>query len=114
VTLRVSNHGAGNPGAKALIRVGVANLLPAASLAPPELRAYDEFADRCRHFRRASNLMEANMSDLDKVISEAVAKQDVPFLVAMTGNAGGVTWSGTAGERSPGQVPRRYGLSHLR
>ena len=44
------------------------------------------------------------MSDLDKVISEAVAKQDVPFLVAMTGNAGGVTWSGTAGERSPGQA----------
>ena len=44
------------------------------------------------------------MSELDKVISEAVSKQDAPFLVAMTGNAGGVTWSGTAGECSPGQA----------
>ena len=43
------------------------------------------------------------MSELDKVISEAVAKQDAPFLVAMMGNAAGVTWSGAAGERSPGQ-----------
>jgi len=43
------------------------------------------------------------MAELDKVISEAVSKQDAPFLVAMTGNADGVTWSGTAGERSPGQ-----------
>jgi CubicO group peptidase (beta-lactamase class C family) len=43
------------------------------------------------------------MSNLDKVISDAVAKQDAPFLVAMTGNASGVTWSGAAGERSPGK-----------
>jgi len=44
------------------------------------------------------------MSDLDKVISEAVANQDVPFLVGMVGDAGGVVWSGAAGERSPGQA----------
>lgn len=42
------------------------------------------------------------MSELDKVIREAVSNQDAPFLVAMTGNADGVTWSGAAGERSPG------------
>ncbi|MGZ5131264.1 MAG: serine hydrolase domain-containing protein [Caldimonas sp.] len=44
------------------------------------------------------------MSELDQVISEAVSNQDVPFLVAMVGNAGGVTWAGAAGERSPGQA----------
>jgi CubicO group peptidase (beta-lactamase class C family) len=43
------------------------------------------------------------MSDLDNVISEAVASQDVPFLVGMLGDAKGVIWSGAAGERSPGQ-----------
>jgi methyl acetate hydrolase len=43
------------------------------------------------------------MSELDKVVNEAVAQQDVPFLVAMVGNAAGVTWAGAAGERSPGQ-----------
>ena len=43
------------------------------------------------------------MSELDKVISEAVSQQDVPFLVGMVGNAGGMTWAGAAGERSPGQ-----------
>src|SRR5271169_879784 len=44
------------------------------------------------------------MSNLDKVITDAVAKQDAPFLVAMTGHASGVTWSGAAGERSPGEA----------
>jgi CubicO group peptidase (beta-lactamase class C family) len=44
------------------------------------------------------------MSELDKVISEAVSHQDAPFLVGMVGNAGGVTWSGAAGERSPGKA----------
>jgi CubicO group peptidase (beta-lactamase class C family) len=43
------------------------------------------------------------MAELDRVIDEAVARQDAPFLVAMTGSANGVTWSGAAGERSPGQ-----------
>lgn len=44
------------------------------------------------------------MSDLDKVISDAVSHEDVPFLVGMLGNAAGATWSGAAGERSPGQA----------
>ena len=44
------------------------------------------------------------MSELDKVIGDAVSNHSVPFLVAMTGNASGVTWSGAAGERSAGQA----------
>ena len=44
------------------------------------------------------------MSELDKVIGEAVSNRSAPFLVAMTGNAAGTTWSGAAGERSPGQA----------
>ena len=38
------------------------------------------------------------MSDMDQVLSDAVAGQDVPFAVAMTGNAAGITYSGAAGE----------------
>lgn len=44
------------------------------------------------------------MAELDSVIDGAVARQDAPFLVAMTGNAAGVTWSGAAGEASPGNA----------
>jgi methyl acetate hydrolase len=44
------------------------------------------------------------MAELDSVISGSVARQDAPFLVAMTGNAAGVTWSGEAGESSPGKA----------
>ena len=43
------------------------------------------------------------MSELDEILADAVARQDAPFLVAMTGDASGVTWSGAAGERSPRQ-----------
>jgi len=43
------------------------------------------------------------MQQLQAVLDRAVAQGDVPFAVAMTGNGRGVTWSGTAGERSPGQ-----------
>ncbi len=43
------------------------------------------------------------MSELNKVLDEAVAREDVPFAVAMTANADGVIWSGAAGERAPGQ-----------
>ena len=43
------------------------------------------------------------MAELDQVIQAAVARQDAPFLVAMTGNSDGVMWSGCAGQRSPGQ-----------
>ena len=38
------------------------------------------------------------MSDMDQVLANAVAAQDVPFAVAMAGNAGGITYSGAAGE----------------
>jgi methyl acetate hydrolase len=44
------------------------------------------------------------MSELKQVIDAAVAQQDLPFAVAMTANADGITWSGTAGERAPGQA----------
>ena len=43
------------------------------------------------------------MSDLDKVIREAVVNEDVPFLVGMVGNPEGVLWSGATGDRGPGQ-----------
>ena len=38
------------------------------------------------------------MSQMDKVLGDAVAAQDVPFAVAMAGNAAGITYSGAAGE----------------
>ncbi len=41
-------------------------------------------------------------SRLQGVLNDAVAADDVPFAVAMTGNADGVTWSGVAGEAAPG------------
>jgi CubicO group peptidase (beta-lactamase class C family) len=42
------------------------------------------------------------MTDLDALLRKGVADGEAPFLVAMSGNAEGVTWSGAAGERSPG------------
>ena len=48
------------------------------------------------------------MADLNSVIGDAVARQDAPFLVAMTGNAAGVTWSGAAGESD--HRPRTRGM----
>jgi methyl acetate hydrolase len=44
------------------------------------------------------------MAPIDSVIQQAVARQDAPFLVAMTGNAAGTTWAGAAGEAAPGQA----------
>lgn len=43
------------------------------------------------------------MSELNRVIDEAVARQDLPFAVAMTANADGVVWSGVAGDAAPGR-----------
>jgi methyl acetate hydrolase len=43
------------------------------------------------------------MSELNRVIDEAVARQDLPFAVAMTAQADGVAWSGAAGEAAPGK-----------
>ena len=41
---------------------------------------------------------------LQKTLDEAVAKNQVPFVVGMTGNAAGVTFSGAAGEAAPGRA----------
>jgi len=46
----------------------------------------------------------ADGATLAAVLTDAVANNDVPFAVAMTGSAGGVTWSGAAGEAAPGMV----------
>jgi CubicO group peptidase (beta-lactamase class C family) len=43
------------------------------------------------------------MGRLDDVISRGVSSGAAPGLVAMTGSASGVKWSGVAGERAPGQ-----------
>jgi CubicO group peptidase (beta-lactamase class C family) len=42
------------------------------------------------------------MSDLNAILNDAVTAGDVPFVVAMSGNSSGVTWSGVAGDRAPG------------
>ena len=38
----------------------------------------------------------------DRILADAVAKNDVPFVVAMWGDSNGVNWSGTAGDRAEG------------
>ncbi|WP_439575199.1 serine hydrolase domain-containing protein [Phreatobacter sp.] len=43
------------------------------------------------------------MSSKEEVLAAAVARQDVPFVVAMTANAAGVTWSGAAGNAAAGR-----------
>lgn len=42
------------------------------------------------------------MGDHGAILREAVAANDAPFLVAMSGNSKGITWSGAAGDRAPG------------
>jgi methyl acetate hydrolase len=44
------------------------------------------------------------MAELDRIIAQAVAQQDAPFLVAMVGHRDGVSWSGAAGECSAGKA----------
>ncbi len=44
------------------------------------------------------------MTDLNNVLSHAVDAEDVPFIVAMTANANGVTFSGAAGDAAPGRA----------
>lgn len=44
------------------------------------------------------------MAELNRVIDEAVARQDLPFAVAMTANADSVTWSGAAAEAAPAKA----------
>jgi CubicO group peptidase (beta-lactamase class C family) len=43
---------------------------------------------------------------LQAVLDETVATGAAPFVIAMTGNADGVTWSGTAGNCAPGKPAR--------
>lgn len=42
------------------------------------------------------------MKDLNDILNDAVKAGNVPFVVAMSGNSSGVTWSGAAGDRAPG------------
>ncbi|MHA6264646.1 serine hydrolase domain-containing protein [Arenibacterium sp. CAU 1754] len=44
------------------------------------------------------------MSNLNTVLAHAVSAGDVPFAVAMTANADGVTFSGAAGDAAPGRA----------
>ena len=42
------------------------------------------------------------MAELDRILSDAVAAEHVPFVVGMTGNSAGMTWSGAAGDARAG------------
>lgn len=51
------------------------------------------------------------MRALDEVLSGAVERRDVPFAVAMTGSAQGITWSGAAGGIGANAVFRMYSMT---
>ena len=53
------------------------------------------------------------MSDLQAILDSAVKAEDVPFAVGMVGGKDGVTWSGAAGERSPGKVASVHTVSRI-
>lgn len=42
--------------------------------------------------------------NMDRILSDAVAARDVPFVVAMSANAQGVTYSGSAGQAAAGRA----------
>lgn len=44
------------------------------------------------------------MAVLESILTEAVAKEDVPFAVAMVGTSKGITWSGAAGDAAEGRA----------
>ena len=44
------------------------------------------------------------MTDTQQILDNGVSSVDVPFIVAMTGNAAGITWSGASGEAAPGSA----------
>lgn len=46
--------------------------------------------------------MSSEFNKIDRHLQAAVEQGDVPFVVAMLGNAEGIVWSGVAGERSAG------------
>ena len=43
-------------------------------------------------------------NQLQRVLDEAVAAQDVPFAVGMVGNSGGILFEGTAGNAADGRA----------
>ncbi len=49
-----------------------------------------------------SGTTEQKPADLAGILTDAVADNDLPFVVAMSGNSQGVTWSGAAGEHAEG------------
>ncbi|MEM8728514.1 MAG: serine hydrolase domain-containing protein [Pseudomonadota bacterium] len=51
------------------------------------------------------------MQSIDAILSEAVRTGDLPFVVAMTGGASGMTYSGTAGGIEPDAVFRIYSMT---
>jgi CubicO group peptidase (beta-lactamase class C family) len=59
------------------------------------------FGSRHKELRR--NDREVSMSNIDAILKDAVANQDVPFVVAMAANRLGVTYSGAAGEAASGR-----------
>ncbi|MAW55542.1 MAG: hypothetical protein CMM69_08945 [Rhodospirillaceae bacterium] len=42
------------------------------------------------------------MTGMQKILDNGVSSGDVPFIVSMTGNAAGITWSGVSGEAAAG------------
>nr|AEM45135.1 hypothetical protein [uncultured organism] len=50
----------------------------------------------------AKDNTETTMAELDRILSDAVKAEHVPFVVGMVGNSGGSTWSGAAGEARAG------------
>ncbi|KAA0218654.1 MAG: class A beta-lactamase-related serine hydrolase [Lautropia sp.] len=42
------------------------------------------------------------MTELERILADVVAANQVPFVVGMTGNSGGVTWSGAASDARAG------------
>ncbi len=50
----------------------------------------------------STSALAAHHEGMGAVLETAVAQNDVPFVVAMAGNAAGTVWSGAAGDRAPG------------
>lgn len=62
---------------------------------------------KARGAREANKHRDRKMGDtrsVDEVLAAAVERQDVPFVVAMAGDAAGTTYSGSFGEAAPGRA----------
>jgi CubicO group peptidase (beta-lactamase class C family) len=51
---------------------------------------------------RYARRLEANMSNLDRLLRSAIARGDVPYAVAMVGNHAGPVWGAASGEATAG------------